>query len=236
MGDYGDAMMRDQNDTRARTKAQNRANVMQLKMVLFPLLRFELYVDAGSDLEFFIIVTRELLGVECFSMFVLGDPYKTLFIVRINYEKSESRINSEFEAYGPIKGMIKESSSKKKIKPACSPGVEKDKPSLKPKRIGSEIDEIFARTKRKRAEKETSVEKEKPVKASASSARSHDKLKIRKNKKMKDDQDNPFADSIFRPRKKTAEGLSIYTEEELGFGKPDAGGSRLCPFDCDCCF
>lgn len=34
MGDYGDAMMRNQNAAvQARTKAQNRANVMQLKLV-----------------------------------------------------------------------------------------------------------------------------------------------------------------------------------------------------------
>ncbi|XP_073296395.1 uncharacterized protein [Primulina huaijiensis] len=128
--------------------------------------------------------------------------------------------------------MMKESSSKKKIKPACcGPVVEKEKPSLKPKRMGSEIDEIFARTKRKRSEKDTMADKEKPAKASASSAKSRDKLKIRQ-----DVRENPFADSIFRPRKKTSDGLAIYTEEELSFGKPDAGGTRLCPFDCDCCF
>ncbi|XP_073018578.1 uncharacterized protein C6G9.01c-like [Primulina eburnea] len=132
--------------------------------------------------------------------------------------------------------MMKESSSKKKIKPACcGPVVEKEKPSLKPKRMGSEIDEIFARTKRKRSEKDTMADKQKPSKASASSGKSHDKLKIRKNK-TKDVRENPFADSIFRPRKKTSDGLAIYTEEELSFGKPDAGGTRLCPFDCDCCF
>lgn len=132
--------------------------------------------------------------------------------------------------------MIKECSSKKKIKSACSdPVVEKEKPSLKPKGMGSEIDEIFARTKRKRSEKDTMTYKEKPAKASASSAKSHDKLKIRQNK-TKDLHENPFADSIFLPRKKTSDGLTIYTEEELSFGKPDAGGTRLCPFDRDCCF
>ena len=35
MGDYSDALMRNQNAAdQARTKAQNRANVMQLKLVL----------------------------------------------------------------------------------------------------------------------------------------------------------------------------------------------------------
>ncbi|OEL30055.1 U1 small nuclear ribonucleoprotein 70 kDa [Dichanthelium oligosanthes] len=32
-----------------------------------------------------------------------GDPYKTLFVARLNYETSEHRIKKEFEAYGPIK-------------------------------------------------------------------------------------------------------------------------------------
>nr|AAT64947.1 U1 snRNP [Zea mays]AAT64948.1 U1 snRNP [Zea mays] len=32
-----------------------------------------------------------------------GDPYKTLFVARLNYETSEQRIKREFEGYGPIK-------------------------------------------------------------------------------------------------------------------------------------
>jgi U1 small nuclear ribonucleoprotein len=32
-----------------------------------------------------------------------GDPYKTLFVSRLNYESSESKIKREFESYGPIK-------------------------------------------------------------------------------------------------------------------------------------
>ncbi|KAL6012340.1 U1 small nuclear ribonucleoprotein [Asimina triloba] len=32
-----------------------------------------------------------------------GDPYKTLFVARLNYETTEHRIKREFEAYGPIK-------------------------------------------------------------------------------------------------------------------------------------
>lgn len=30
------------------------------------------------------------------------DPYKTLFVSRINYETSESKLRREFERYGPI--------------------------------------------------------------------------------------------------------------------------------------
>ena len=34
------------------------------------------------------------------------DPYKTLFIARINYDTSESKLRREFEAFGPIKKVI----------------------------------------------------------------------------------------------------------------------------------
>ncbi|WOH10312.1 hypothetical protein DCAR_0729779 [Daucus carota subsp. sativus] len=44
---------------------------------------------------------------------ISGDPYKTLFVARLNYETTESRIKREFEAYGPIKrvGIIRVSQS-----------------------------------------------------------------------------------------------------------------------------
>lgn len=32
-----------------------------------------------------------------------SDPYKTLFVARINYDTSESKLRREFEIYGPIK-------------------------------------------------------------------------------------------------------------------------------------
>ncbi|XP_068656861.1 U1 small nuclear ribonucleoprotein 70 kDa-like [Aristolochia californica] len=34
---------------------------------------------------------------------ITGDPYKTLFVARLNFETTEHRIKREFEAYGPIK-------------------------------------------------------------------------------------------------------------------------------------
>ncbi|KAF9650086.1 DUF1764-domain-containing protein [Thelephora ganbajun] len=36
------------------------------------------------------------------------------------------------------------------------------------------------------------------------------------------------------PRRKTEEGFSIFKEAELSIN-PEAGGTPLCPFDCDCC-
>lgn len=32
-----------------------------------------------------------------------SDPYKSLFVARINYDTSESKLRREFEIYGPIK-------------------------------------------------------------------------------------------------------------------------------------
>lgn len=32
-----------------------------------------------------------------------SDPYKTLFVARINYDTSEAKLRREFETYGPIK-------------------------------------------------------------------------------------------------------------------------------------
>ena len=39
-----------------------------------------------------------------------------------------------------------------------------------------------------------------------------------------------------RPRRCTNDRLTIYSADELGFGKAYAKGTALCPFDCDCCF
>ncbi len=34
------------------------------------------------------------------------DPFKTLFVSRINYYTSESKLRREFEAFGPIKKIV----------------------------------------------------------------------------------------------------------------------------------
>ncbi|XP_010453227.1 PREDICTED: uncharacterized protein LOC104735188 [Camelina sativa] len=38
------------------------------------------------------------------------------------------------------------------------------------------------------------------------------------------------------PRKITTDGLKVFREDEIGFNKAKSGGTRLCPFDCNCCF
>ncbi|KAK4329390.1 hypothetical protein Pmani_000245 [Petrolisthes manimaculis] len=35
-----------------------------------------------------------------------ADPYKSLFVSRINYDTSESKLRREFEIYGPIKKIV----------------------------------------------------------------------------------------------------------------------------------
>ncbi|EXC35514.1 U1 small nuclear ribonucleoprotein 70 kDa [Morus notabilis] len=91
MGDFNDPFMRNQNAAvQARTKAQNRANVLQLKLVC---LRFPVSAKAS---EF-------LLHDPLNDPNISGDPYKTLFVARLNYETTESRIKREFDVYGPIK-------------------------------------------------------------------------------------------------------------------------------------
>ncbi|CAN1814170.1 U1 small nuclear ribonucleoprotein 70 kDa [Linum perenne] len=165
MGDYNDALMRNQNSAgRGATKQQNRANVLQLKMIgqshptgltanllkLFeprpplefkpppekrkcpPYLGMAQFVNnfaEPGDPEYAppiqeaetptqrrarIHKLRLEKGAEHAAeelkkydptndANVSGDPYKTLFVARLNYETSESRIKREFESYGPIK-------------------------------------------------------------------------------------------------------------------------------------
>ncbi|KAL9672225.1 hypothetical protein QQ045_028475 [Rhodiola kirilowii] len=110
------------------------------------------------------------------------------------------------------------------------------------KRSGVEIDEIFSLKKNKKTRvtepsndvKGKSGEKKKNEVATGSGAESH-KLEKRVKRKNKLPADGDLFGDSSKPRKKMS-GLKIYTEEELGLNKPDAGGTPLCPFDCDCCF
>ncbi|KAI3916739.1 hypothetical protein MKW92_009647 [Papaver armeniacum] len=108
--------------------------------------------------------------------------------------------------------------------------VEKqDKPIVKGKKVANEIDEIFAIRKKRKKELEE-VEK----------AEEKESLELKKSaKKMKRSRVSEgvaFVDPPSRPRRKTNDGFTIYSETELGIANSDAGGTRLCPFDCSCCF
>ncbi|KAI3794220.1 hypothetical protein L1987_36849 [Smallanthus sonchifolius] len=165
MGDYNDPFMRGNNAAvQARTKQQNRANLMQMKLIgqshptgltnnllkLFeprppleykpppekrkcpPYTGMAQFVSNFAELtdpEYAVPVEKgETPGQRRARIHQLrleegakkaaeelekydpnsdpnisGDPYKTLFVARLNYETTESRIKREFEAYGPIK-------------------------------------------------------------------------------------------------------------------------------------
>ncbi|XP_073222619.1 uncharacterized protein C6G9.01c-like [Cicer arietinum] len=108
---------------------------------------------------------------------------------------------------------------------------EEQKPSSVPKKAVSEIDEIFAGKKRKKSDA-------KKTGKAGDVTKSADNTKKMKNEKKKSKRvdDGEFVDRPSRPRKKTEDGLTIYSEEELGLSKGDAGNTPLCPFDCSCCF
>ncbi|OVA04517.1 RNA recognition motif domain [Macleaya cordata] len=165
MGDYNDAFMRNQNAAvQARTKAQNRANVLQSKMIgqshptglttnllkLFeprppleykpppekrkclpytgmaqyvskfvepgdpqyapPVQKGETPAQRRSRIHKLRLEEGAKKAAEELEKYdpsndpnISGDPYKTLFVARLNYETTEHRIKREFEAYGPIK-------------------------------------------------------------------------------------------------------------------------------------
>lgn len=165
MGDYTDAMMRNRDAAvQARTKAQNRATVLQLKLIgqshptgltsnllkLFEprpplehkpppekrkcppytgMAQFVSNFAEPGDPEYAppvpmvetraqkkarihklrlekgaIKASEELLKYDPSNdPNITGDPYKTLFVAKLNYESTEHRIKREFEAYGPIK-------------------------------------------------------------------------------------------------------------------------------------
>lgn len=107
------------------------------------------------------------------------------------------------------------------------PVVEAGELSARVKRSKDEIDEIFASKKRKKPEQEKGERHAE-----------NENLKPKKMKKKKKDRDlkENESDEPSRPRRRTNDGLAIYSEEELGISRADAGGTPFCPFDCSCCF
>ncbi|CAA2966569.1 U1 small nuclear ribonucleoprotein 70 kDa-like [Olea europaea var. sylvestris] len=165
MGDYNDALLRNPNSAvQASAKAQNRNNVMQLKLIgqshstgltpnllkLFearppleykpapekrkclpytgmaqfvshfaepgdpqyapPIQEAETHAQRRARIHKIRLEEGAKKAAEELEKYdsnndpnISGDPYKTLFVARLNYEMTESRIKREFEAYGPIK-------------------------------------------------------------------------------------------------------------------------------------
>lgn len=105
-----------------------------------------------------------------------------------------------------------------------------------------EIDTIFAARKRNKPFLEQQSGQQ-PDSVVAGGGRSRDSsVKAKKKKAKKREGQKSVNESSARPpptdreTKRTEDGLRIYTEEALGFNKKGAGGTPLCPFDCDCCY
>lgn len=140
--------------------------------------------------------------------------------------------------------MPKKNSSKVTLQAEECTVVEPQKPSSTPKKPKSsnEIDEIFSGKKRKNPEKqkndeakETETNKPKSLKKKKKSKEGkEERLRDQKSKEGKKER---LTDPPSKHRKRTEDGLNIYTEEELGISSSNAaGGTPLCPFDCECCF
>ncbi|KAJ6847519.1 U1 small nuclear ribonucleoprotein 70 kDa [Iris pallida] len=165
MGDMNDPFMRNRDAAvQARTKAQNRANVLQMKLIgqshstgltnnllkLFearppleykpplekrkpllysgmaqfvsnfvepgdpeyepPVVKGETPTERRARIQKLRLEKGAAKAAEDLQKYdpnndpnVTGDPYKTLFVARLNYETTEHQMKREFEAYGPIK-------------------------------------------------------------------------------------------------------------------------------------
>ncbi|KAL4574592.1 hypothetical protein LXL04_021426 [Taraxacum kok-saghyz] len=134
--------------------------------------------------------------------------------------------------------MPKKTSSKP---PKKSP-LPKQKPSSTSVSFGQEIEDIFSK-KRKKPEPKKTKKGAEGVGGNLDKERGkdgkYDEFSDRKKLRNKAGGSNVEMfekEQSGRQKRKTGDGLVIYSEEELGIGKADAGGTRLCPFDCDCCF
>lgn len=114
----------------------------------------------------------------------------------------------------------------------------------------NEIDVIFGTKKRRIAPDNqevlaedgegarSSFQKEKKVKKLTPPVDEEGKRKVGKQSRgVKSGKTSGAASELnSKPRKKTADGLTVYGEDELKWNSKDAGGTPLCPFDCVCCF
>jgi hypothetical protein len=103
----------------------------------------------------------------------------------------------------------------------------------------SEIDDIFGQKKRKKVEGEDEqAAAKKKDKETSEVVKLNSKGELVKPKKPQVAKSAKSAPAAAAPtsRRKTEDGFTVYSAEELGFNKKNAGGTKLCPFDCDCCF
>ncbi|WRT68294.1 uncharacterized protein IL334_005270 [Kwoniella shivajii] len=132
-----------------------------------------------------------------------------------NYDAPQASTSS----LNPTEG---ENKKKKKKRPQTE---NVDTQPDKPERV---VEEVVDPSSLIEIRKKVEAEKAKMVKS----------VKVKSGKRDDKDveDDELFADSRGEgPRRKTEEGFLIYKEAELQID-PTAGGTPLCPFDCECCF
>lgn len=153
-------------------------------------------------------------------------PVQEMEKKKVKKAKAKSEIDDMFGQ----KALVQESERKEKEK------------------VKSEIDDIFGQKKRKKVEGEdeqaAAKKKEKENSEVVKLNSKGELVKPKKPKVGKPGKSTPAAATAAAAaaaaaptsRKKTEDGYTVYTAEELGFNKKNAGGTKLCPFDCDCCF
>ncbi|CAK9225488.1 unnamed protein product [Sphagnum troendelagicum] len=142
---------------------------------------------------------------------------------------------------------------KKKGKKLCPPStvVSDSVPTVVVEKVAkesakNEIDAIFGGKKRKKEVGTAGSGEDKKSGATAAGAAENENSDVkevlsRKKKKTKTKKTAGKSLELVEKssglsRKKTDDGLPVYSEAELGFNKKEAGGTPLCPFDCECCF
>ncbi|XP_019084179.1 PREDICTED: uncharacterized protein C6G9.01c-like [Camelina sativa] len=153
---------------------------------------------------------------------------------------------------------------KKPSQGEAKPVVQQAKRVLKPGKFGKEIEDIFAA--RIKLRPRVQIPETNETKAEiAKKKRKRDRLERKNNpgseprrrQRMERTEVDNYPESEVRrqtteldnnpeektkkkkrsgPRKITTDGLKVFREDEIGFNKAKSGGTRLCPFDCNCCF
>ncbi|KAH9610240.1 hypothetical protein KSS87_022822 [Heliosperma pusillum] len=144
-------------------------------------------------------------------------------------KKKSSKVSTETKPESTIKQQNLPKKTRDVDLKRKKPETEKSgEPSNCPKKAtpkkSDEIDEIFAALKRRKTEQ---------AKADKSGD-TKDKLKIKKKSKLANESGTSNTNP--NPRRRTNDGFVIYSADELGINKKDAGQTPLCPFDCSCCF
>jgi|EP00670_Eutreptiella_braarudii_P004505 hypothetical protein len=104
---------------------------------------------------------------------------------------------------------------------------------------GDAIADVFASLKERKQSctkrAEDSTQRTAPQKTPSVAKAPPTKVERRSKSRANADDDDLFADSRgMKSGRKTVDGLTVYTPEELGL-HTGGGDTPLCPFDCECC-